>query len=240
LTVDVLAIGAHPDDVEIGCGGTLAALAEAGRRVGIAHLTSGEAGTRGTPGQRRQEAERAAGALGASTLEWLDCGDGGLRRGVEQEETLIALLRRTRPRLVLAPPRVDRHPDHERAHRLVVDAAYYAGLVKRGEGEAHRPQSLWTYMLHHPFEPQFVVDVTHVWSRKQAALDAYESQLHSSRPPANDSTDPSTLVASADFRSALEGRARHYGLSVGATFGEPFQARRPLRVDAPAVLEGLS
>ena len=101
--VDVLAIGAHPDDVELGCGATLAQLARAGRRVGILHLTRGEAGSRGTPEQRQREAERAAEILGAAELAFLDCGDGALRHGVAEEDALIELLRRLRPELVLAP-----------------------------------------------------------------------------------------------------------------------------------------
>lgn len=238
MTLDVLAIGAHPDDVEIGCGATLAQLARSGRRVGIGHLTRGEAGTRGTPEQRRREAEAAAATLGASALEWLDLGDGGLRTDRQAEDAVVALVRRLRPRMLLAPAATDRHPDHERAHRLAVDAAYYAGLRKRGEGEPHRPDAVWCYMLHHPFEPQVVVDATDGWEAKQAALDAYESQLH--QPDGGGQDDgPRTLVASQGFRAALEGRARHYGLMVGATFGEPFALRRPVRADAAVLLGGV-
>ncbi|MCB1009754.1 MAG: PIG-L family deacetylase, partial [Acidobacteria bacterium] len=110
-SVDVLAIGAHPDDVELGCGATLAKLAAAGRRVGILHLTRGEAGTRGTPEERRREAERAAEILGAVELSILDCGDGALRTGPAEEDALIAEIRRLRPELVFAPTPADRHPD---------------------------------------------------------------------------------------------------------------------------------
>jgi LmbE family N-acetylglucosaminyl deacetylase len=123
----VLAIGAHPDDVELGCGGTLAKLAAAGRRVGILHLTGGEAGTRGTAALRRREAEAAAAALGAVEVAILDCGDGGLRTGPAEEDAVIELLRRLRPELVLAPPPSDRHPDHGRAHDLALAACFYAG-----------------------------------------------------------------------------------------------------------------
>ena len=161
--LDVLAIGAHPDDVELGCGGTLALLARRGKRVGIAHLTRGEAGTRGTVAERRREAERAAAALGAEELEFLDCGDGALRTGAAEEDALIDLLRRLRPELVLGPPPCDRHPDHGRACRLVEDACFYAGLASRGRGEPHRPAAVWSYMSHDSFEPDLVVDVGEVW-----------------------------------------------------------------------------
>ena len=118
--------------MELACGGTLAKLARAGRRVGILHLTRGEAGTRGTAEERRREAEAAAAALGAVELVFLDCGDGALRHGPAEEDALIAELRRLRPELVLGPPREDRHPDHGRAHRLVADACFYSGLARRG------------------------------------------------------------------------------------------------------------
>ena len=231
--LDVLAVGAHPDDVELACGGTLALLARRGKRVGIAHLTRGEAGTRGTVAERRREAERAAAALGAAELEFLDCGDGGLRTGVAEEEAVIALLRRLRPELVLGPPPVDRHPDHGRACRLVEAACFYAGLASRGEGAPHRPAAVWSYMGHDSFEPDLVVDVGEVWEAKVAALDAYESQLHQLGA---DRREPATKVASAEFRLAMEGRARHFGLLIGAAYGEPFASRLPLAVSDPLAL----
>ncbi|HEX4952613.1 MAG TPA: bacillithiol biosynthesis deacetylase BshB1 [Thermoanaerobaculia bacterium] len=230
-SLDVLAIGAHPDDVELGCGGTLALLAGRGRRVGILHLTRGEAGTRGTVAERRREAEAAAEALGAVALEMLDCGDGALRHGPEEEDALIAVLRRLRPELVLGPTPADRHPDHGRAHRLVAAACFYAGLARRGDGgEPHRPAATFSYMQHDPFVPSFVVDVTAGWERKQAALDAYTSQIHQ---PGQVRAEPMTKVASPDFRLGVEGRARHFGELIGATFGEPFLSRLPLAVADP-------
>jgi bacillithiol biosynthesis deacetylase BshB1 len=178
--LDVLAIGPHPDDVELGCGGTLALAARQGRRVGILHLTRGERGTRGTPEQRLAEAEQAAAALGAVELAFLDCGDGALRHGEPEEEALIEVLRTWRPELVLGPPRHDRHPDHERGHRLVAAAAFYSGLQARGSRAmaAHRPAAVFSYMQHRTFVPSFVVDVTVAWEAKLAALAAYRSQLY--------------------------------------------------------------
>lgn len=238
MRLDVLAIGAHPDDVELGCGGTVALLARRGLKVGILHLTRGESGTRGTLEERRGEAEAAAEILGARTLDFLDCGDGGLRRGEAEEEALIALLRRRRPELVLGPAPSDRHPDHGRAHRLVADAGYYAGLARRGEGEPHRPAAIFSYMQHDPFEPRFVVDVGATWEVKLAALGAYRSQLHQ---PDEERDETPTKVASREFREAVEGRARHFGLLVGASHGEPFWSRLPLAVADPWILlpEGL-
>jgi bacillithiol biosynthesis deacetylase BshB1 len=178
--LDLLAIGPHPDDVELGCGGTLALAASRGCRVGILHLTRGERGTRGTPEQRLAEAERAAAALGVVELAFLDCGDGALRTGEPEEDALIEVLRTWRPDLVLGPPPHDRHPDHARGHRLVAEAAFYSGLQARGNRAmaAHRPAAIFSYMQHHSFEPTFVVDVTGAWEAKMAALAAYRSQLY--------------------------------------------------------------
>ncbi len=229
MKLDVLAIGAHPDDVELGCGGTLARLASEGRSVGILHLTRGERGTRGTPEGRQAEAEAAAAALGAKAMDFLDCGDGGLRTGPVEEDSLIVKLRLWRPDLVLAPSPHDRHPDHTRAHQLVEAACFYAGLRNRGEGEPFRPAAMFAYMQHDLFEPSFIVDVTASWETKLASLRAYRSQLH--QPEEKDKEKdgaPMTKVASPEFRLAVEGRARHFGLLIGAAFGEPFWSRGPL------------
>jgi bacillithiol biosynthesis deacetylase BshB1 len=261
--LDALAVGAHPDDVELGCGGTVALLAAQGHRVGILHLTSGEAGTRGSARRRRAEAGVAAAALGCAELVFLDCGDGALRTGMAEEEALVAELRRLRPRLVLGPTPRDRHPDHGRAHALVEAACFYAGLSSRGLAShgtgsygpgagppPHRPAAVFSYMQHDPFEPAFIVDVTAAWEAKNRALDAYASQLY--RPSATapsegdgersddggdgDPGEPVTKVSTRDFRLAVEGRARHFGGIIGATFGEPFWARVPPAVRDPMQL----
>ena len=235
-TLDVLAIGAHPDDIELSCGGTLALLVQAGHKVGILHLTRGEASTRGNVQERATEAEAAAVALGVTTVEFLDCGDGALRTGSEEEDALIGVLRRLRPELILGPPGSDRHPDHGRAARLVSDAYFYAGLAKRGSGEPHRPAAHFFYMQYDAFEPSFIVDVTSTWNAKVSALAAYRSQLHQPDLPHHKDevrSEPMTKVASEDYRAAVEGHARHYGLLIGATFGEPFGSRLPLAVADP-------
>jgi len=230
--VDVLAIGSHPDDVELGCGGTLARLVRTGRRVGILHLTSGEAGSRGSVEERRREAQAAAAILGAATVEFLALGDGALRTSAAEEDEVIAVLRRLRPELVLGPTPSDRHPDHGRSHRLVADACFYAGLARRGEGEPHRPAALFSYMQHDPFEPSFIVPLdAECWEIKMRSLDAYPSQIH--RPGSADPRGTRTKVASREFRLAIEGRARHFGQLVGAEFGEPFRSRLPLAVGDP-------
>jgi bacillithiol biosynthesis deacetylase BshB1 len=243
MKLDVLAVGAHPDDVELGCGGTLARLASEGRAVGILHLTRGERGTRGTPEGRQAEAEAAAAALGAKAMDFLDCGDGGLRTGPAEEDSLIVKLREWRPDLVLAPTPHDRHPDHTRAHQLVEAACFYAGLRNRGnrgENEPFRPAAMFAYMQHDLFAPSFIVDVTAAWEAKLASLRAYRSQLHQlDDKDKNKDGAPMTKVSSPEFRLAVEGRARHFGLLIGAAFGEPFWSRGPLAVgDLLSVLPG--
>lgn len=230
MKLDVLAIGSHPDDVELGCGGTLALMAGRGIKVGILHLTRGEAGTRGSEAQRRQEAEEAARILGAVALEFMDCGDGQLRYGSEEEDALIEHLRNWRPELVLSPAPADRHPDHGRAHRLVADSSFYSGLARRGPGAPYRPAAVFSYMQHDPFEPSFIVDVSASWEVKLEALAAYNSQLYQGD---ESNEEPPTKVASPEFRQAIEGRAHHFGLMIGAAFGEPFWSRLPLAVGNP-------
>jgi bacillithiol biosynthesis deacetylase BshB1 len=240
MKLDVLAIGAHPDDVELGCGGTLALLARQGRKVGILHLTRGEQGTRGTAEERRAEAEAAARALGAVEVDFLDCGDGGLRTGPAEEEALIARFRSWRPELVLGPTPRDRHPDHGRAHELVDAACFYAGLRNRTPeaGPAHRPAAVFSYMQHDLFTPSFIVDVSAVWETKIESLRAYRSQLHVGEKKKEDN-QPMTKVASPEFWQAVEGRARHFGLLINAALGEPFWSRGPLAVADPmAILPG--
>lgn len=236
MNLDLLAVGAHPDDVELCAGGTLAKAAAAGRRTGIVHLTRGEAGTRGTVAERRREAEAAAAALGAASLDFLDCGDGDLRTGTAEVDALVEVLRRRRPELVLVPPPADRHPDHGRAHRLAVDACFYAGLRGRAAGrggEVHRPGAVFHYMQHDLFEPRFIVDVGAHWQRKLAALACYRSQLHQ---PEVERPEPQTKVSSPSFRAAIEGRARHFGQVIGVDLGEAFGAPGPLAVDDPCTL----
>ena len=240
---DILAIGAHPDDIELGCGALLARLIAEGRTVDVCHLTRGERGTRGSAEQRTAEAQRAAATLGVRRLHFLDCGDGGLRTGEAEEDALIELVRATRPHLLLVPPPHDRHPDHERAHRLALDVAFYSGLANRSPdlGDAHRPAAVFWYMLHQPFEPTLLLDVSAHFERKLEALECYGSQFSPREPEPVDATDGAegqkgTHVSSCAFWNAIEGRARHYGQQIGVEFGEPLGCRLPFAVHDTALL----
>ena len=235
MPVDVLAIAAHPDDVELTCGGTLVKLKSPGRRFGIVDLTRGEMGTRGTDQIRMREGERAAEILGAEFRETLDFGDGRVAGTREQELELIDVIRREKPRLLITSYPEDRHPDHARAGRLVTDCAFYAGLRKvETKHPAHRPQMTIHFSTNLVQEPDFVVDVTSVIEIRRAAIRCFESQFH--RP---ESVEPQTMLSQMSFLDAMDGRARHYGFLIGVEFGEGFTSRRPPRIDDPvAAFEG--
>jgi N-acetylglucosamine malate deacetylase 1 len=227
MPVDVLAISAHPDDVELTCGGTLARLKASGYRFGIIDLTRGEMGTRGTPEIRFAEARRAAEILGADFREPLDLGDGGLPLGRASELKVIDVIRREKPRVVLTPYPDDRHPDHRRAGQLVTDATYYAGLRKLETAHtAHRPQQTVYFSTFDPHDPDFVVDVTPYIETRRAAMRAFESQFHTPG-----SAEPQTILSQRDFLDMVESRARQHGALIGVEFGEGFLARRPPRID---------
>jgi bacillithiol biosynthesis deacetylase BshB1 len=235
MAVDVLAISAHPDDVEMTCSGTLVQLKARGYRFGILDLTAGEMGTRGTAETRAKEAARAAEILGAEFRETLDLGDGGLRTGREEELAVIDVIRREKPRIVLSPFPDDRHPDHRRAGELVTDAAFYAGLRKLETNHpAHRPQQTVYFSTFELQPPGFVVDVTPAMDKRRAAILAFESQFFRSSV-----SEPQTMLTQKSFLDMLDGRARHVGSLIGVEFGEGFVSRRPPRIDdIVAVFEG--
>lgn len=234
-TVEILAVGAHPDDVELGCGGTLALLARRGRSVGILDLTRGEAGTRGTPETRAAEAAESARILGARFRDGLDLGDGNLRTDRAAELEVIEVIRRRRPRLVFAPLPNDRHPDHVRAGRLVTDAAFYAGLRALETGlPPHRPQQVVYFPSTFLAEPTFLVDVTESLETKLAAVRAFRSQFFD---PA--SKEPETFISSPEFLEGVTARARSFGRLANVGAAEGFVSPRPpLLVDPVAAFDG--
>ena len=191
MPVDVLAIAAHSDDIELTCAGTLVTLKARGRRFGIVDLTRGEMGTRGDASTREREALRSAEILGAEFREILDFGDGGLGKTRENELALIEVIRREKPRLLLTSYPDDRHPDHRRAGELVTDAAFYAGLRRIETAHpAHRPQQT-IYLLHGVCpSPTFVVDVTAAMETRTAAILSFTSQFHDP-----ESREPQTILS---------------------------------------------
>lgn len=229
-TLDVLALAAHPDDVELCAGGTMCLLATQGYATGIVDFTRGELGTRGTPEGRMEEAARAAKIMGLAARENLGLPDGDIANTKANQRAVIEVVRRYRPHVVLINAPACRHPDHGAAARLSTDALYYAGLRKvktTGAGgeaqEPWRPHHVLHYMQSVPFEPTLVVDVTDVWDRRIEALQAFQSQFHNPSYEADD--EPETFISNPTFFEWVEGRARTYGYATGAVFGEPFLYR---------------
>ncbi len=227
--LDFLAIGAHPDDVELTIGGTIAKMAQMGRRVGILDLTRGELGTRGTPEIRHKEARAAAEVLGVELRETLDLGDGHLVDSIENRKVVIEFIRKYRPRVIAAPYWHDLHPDHGAAGRLVADAYYPSGFVKYPvEGEAWRPKAVLFFQAHFRIDPSFIVDTTESFSKKMEATKCYASQLYD-----EESVDKETGISHPEFLDRIEARDRHYGALIGRRYGEPMLCRRVLRIDDP-------
>jgi len=227
--LDLLAFGPHPDDVEICCAGTLLKVKAAGGRVGVADLSAGEMGTRGTRERRAAECEAASRALGLDARSCLDLGDGRLREGLEAERAVAALIRRWRPRIVLAPWGVDDHPDHAHAARIVKNACFLAGMARVETGEPpHRPRALLSYPGRREFAPSFVVDITAFWEQRLAAARCYTSQFHDP-----DSPEPATAISSPDFWHYIEARAMYYGQLVGVRYGEAFHYEGTLAIADP-------
>lgn len=232
MKLDVLALGAHPDDVEMCCAGTLLASAAAGKKIGIVDFTRGELGTRGTPAIRAAEAAAASEMLGLSIRENLGLPDGFFRNDREHQLPLIQAIRRYQPDVVLANAIHDRHPDHGRGAELARDACWLAGLrmieTFGDDGQPQppwRPRNVYHYIQDQYITPAFVVDISAHWPRKWAAILAYKSQFFNPASP-----EPETYLTSQAFSQFLEARARDLGHLVSAEFGEGFTVPRPVGV----------
>jgi bacillithiol biosynthesis deacetylase BshB1 len=226
--IDILAFSPHPDDAEIGCSGALLLAAGAGQRTGIVDVTDGERATRGTPEIRRAEREKAAQRLGLATRISLGLPDTLVAVDENALGRAVEVVRRLRPRLVLLPFPEDRHPDHGATTELVRRAVFLAGVRKAFEGPAHRVGAVVHYMIHAPFTPSFVIDVSAVWEERRRVLEAYGSQFGADA--ASDETG-GTALSHPSFMQALDARAVHYGAMIGAARGEPYWQPGPVPVD---------
>jgi len=232
MASDALFFGAHPDDIELSCGGLAALLAKHGHAVALADLTRGEMGTRGDVEVRAREAAAAAKALGAAVRDNLGLPDGGLdRHDRAQLAAVVECLRRHRPSLVVAPHADDPHPDHVETSHLVTRACYLAGLTKYpAGGERWRPARLLYVLYRGAVPPTLVVDITSVWDARVAAVRAHVSQLD---PAAGEST----YLTATGFLAEVEARARVHGAAAGGMYGEGYVSRGPLALrDARALL----
>ncbi len=225
MTLDVLAIAAHPDDAELGCAGGLLLSARRGRKTAIVDLSQGEMASRGSVEIRQEETRAASQILGLSERRNLGFPDTQIGADPSQLSALVQLIRELQPRLVLAPFPEDRHPDHAAAGDLVKKACFYSGLSKFGAGAPFRPDRLFFYMLSYPFIPAFVMDISAVWDLKMEALWSYRSQFDSEEDGIE------TAISRPGFLKLVEARAIWYGSLVGAEYGEPYDMLGPVPVN---------
>jgi len=231
MKLDILAFGSHPDDVELGCGGTIAKEISLGKKVGIIDLTRGELGTRGSAEIRDAEAANAAKVLGVSVRENLNMRDGFFVNDEEHQLAVIRMIRKYRPEIVLCNAVDDRHIDHGKGSRLVSDASFLSGLRKietEYDGEKQqewRPKVVYHYIQWKNLTPDFVVDITGFNAKRVEAIMAYSSQFYDP-----DSKDPVTPIATKNFLESLDYRAQDLGRLIGTEMGEGFTVERHLAV----------
>ena len=228
--VDLLAIAAHRDDVELTCGGTLAKAARSGHRVGIIDLTQGEMGTRGDATTRAAEAERAAKTLGVAIRVNARLRDAHLENDEASRKKVVALIRRAKPRVVILPFPVGRHPDHRIASEIGRDACYLAGLAKYAPSngvEAHRPYKLLYALTYRedPVKPTFVVDISDVFETKMQAIRCYSSQFEGAKAAGE------VYPTGQDLYELIRVQSAHYGSLIRRRYGEPFYTPETQEVD---------
>ena len=232
MKLDVLAIGAHPDDVELGCSGTLINEIKRGKKVGIVDLTQGELGTRGTIETRYQEAADAAKIMGIHVRENLQMRDGFFKNDEEHQMQVIKALRKYQPEIVITNILEDRHPDHGRGGWLTYDACFFSGLrqIKTygedgKEQEKWRPKLLLHYIQDRFYEPDIIIDVSDVWEQRMQSVKAVKTQFHDPN-----STEPQSYLSNPDFLDAIVSRARSLGKRIGVKYGEGFLSKKNIGI----------
>jgi bacillithiol biosynthesis deacetylase BshB1 len=233
MKLDILAFGAHPDDVELGCSGTLAKEISLGKKVGIIDLTRGELGTRGSVEIRNKESEAASEILGIAIRENLDMRDGFFVNDENHQLKVIEMIRKYQPEIVICNAIDDRHIDHAKGSKLVSDACFLSGLVKiktlcnNLPQEAWRPKLVYHYIQWKNIEPDFVVDISGFIDIKEAAILAYSSQFYNPN-----SNEPVTPIATKNFLDSNHNRSRELGRLVGTDYAEGFTVERYLAVNS--------
>lgn len=233
MKLDILAIGSHPDDVELGCSGTIAKEVHRGKKVGIIDLSRGELGTRGTALTREKEAQDAAKILGIAVRENLEFADGFFENDKQHQLEVIKIIRKYQPDIVLCNAIDDRHIDHARGSQLVSDACFLSGLMKietelEGKKQEHwRPKQVYHFIQWKHIEPDFVVDVTGFMDTKMKAVLAYKTQFYDAN-----SKLPETPISSKNFTDSVDYRARDLGRIIGVEHAEGFTVERYVGVDS--------
>jgi N-acetylglucosamine malate deacetylase 1 len=226
--LDILVFGAHPDDVELGCGATVSKHVSLGKKVGIIDLTRGELGTRGSAELRDKEAAKAAAILGVELRENMSFKDGFFTNDESHQMELVKVIREYRPEIVLCNAAFDRHPDHGKGSDLISDACFLAGLRKVETGqEAWRPKSVYHYIQFKPIEPDFVVDVSDYMEQKIEAVQAYASQFFDPN-----SQEPETIISSQGFLDSVKYRASDLGRLSGVKYAEGFTVEKLPVIDS--------
>lgn len=233
MKLDALAFGAHADDVEIGCSGTIIKLGALGHKTGVISLTKGEMATRGTPEIRAEEFNKAAEIMGLSAHKMLDIPDGRIERTWENKTKIIKEIRTYKPKIVFAPYWITRHPDHEQTSILVRECAFLSGLKKIDTGqEPFRPNKVIYYQTRFEFKPSFIVDISDFYPQKMKTILAYKSQFFN-LDKAKDKLGEETLISRPDFPERIETRDKQYGIYIGVKYGEPFLIREALKLNNP-------
>lgn len=237
MRLDALAFGAHPDDVELCCGGTLIKLGALGYKTGTITLTRAELGTNGNPDIRAHEFAQAGKIMGLSLAKSLDIPDGNVQGTMENKLKIIQEIREYRPRIIFVHYWVARHPDHAHGSNLVRDAAYLAGLKKIDTGQKpHRPNKVIFYANRYEFKPSFIVDISKYQEKKIEAIQSYRSQFFTKQHDEN--TGEITYISRPEFFESIITRAKQYGTYIGTQYGEPFLVREALKINDPVAYFG--
>ena len=227
MKIDILAIGIHPDDVELSCSGTIAKHIAFGKKVGILDLTQGELGTRGNAELRSKEANEAAIILGVSFRTQLNLKDCFFENNEENQKKIIEIIRKHQPEIILCNAISDRHPDHGRASKLVSDSSFYSGLIKiethsdNKSQQAWRPKAVYHYIQDQYIHPDFVIDISDFIDIKHKAIMAYSSQFYN--PSSN---EPETPISSKHFIESVNSKMSILGRDIGVKFAEGFTVNR--------------
>ena len=226
MKLDILVLAAHPDDAELAVAGTIVDAIARGKKVGICDFTRGELGTRGTPEIRLAESAEASKILGIQVRENLELADGFFQNDRGSQLKLIEVIRKYQPDVVLANALEDRHPDHGKGAALAIDACFLSGLRKIETGlPAWRPKHVYHYIQDRYLEPDFVIDISAHWEKKEAAIRAFKSQFFDPN-----STEPASYISSPDFLHFIEARAKEMGHKIGVKYGEGFQSQSTIQL----------